>query len=453
MKNEIINKKTLVRDLESGCKEFKLWRIGTEHEKFAYFNKSLKPIKYKDIQIIFNSLHKKFGWQRIFEDNKVISLKKSGSSITLEPGGQIELSGEPKKNLFQTCLEVNSHQHELNSVSNNLDINYMGMGFIPKWEIADIEMMPKARYKIMSEYMKKVGSKGLDMMFRTATIQANLDFDSEKDMIKKFRVALSIQPAIIALYANSPFVSGKLTDFLSYRSWVWRNTDEDRCGILPLVFDEGFSFESYVDYLLDVPMYFIRREGKYIDCSGLSFKKFLAGNIKKLSSETTTMDDWNDHLTVVFPEVRLKKYLELRGADGGPWSSVCALPAFWTGIFYNSESLDETWDIVKKWNNNDREKFYFDVSKYGLTSKTPDNYDVKLFLKKILNLSIKGLKKRKILNENRQDEAIFLDPLLKILERGESPAEIWKRLYLNNWNENIDNIYKINSFSNLEELE
>ncbi len=451
--NKKLNKEDLINFIASGCKSKNEWKIGTEHEKFGFTESDLKPLDYEDIKTLFNELHKNFSWNRVFENNNLIGLEKSGSTITLEPGGQIELSGAPLNNLFHTCQEVTSHQFELDSVSKQLGIGYMGIGFLPKWKLDQIPMIPKKRYKIMRNYMKITGNHGLDMMHRTATIQANLDFDSESDMVKKFRVSLSIQPAIIALYANSPFKEGKLTNFLSYRSWIWTQTDKQRCGILPFVFEDGFSFESYVDYLLKVPMYFVKRDENYYDCSGKSFEDFLNGKLEVLPSQFPTFEDWNDHMTIAFPEVRLKKYIEVRGADGGPWSSVCALPAFWTGLLYDSDILDETWDIVKNWSDQDRQNFYADVAIKGLKSKTPDNIDIKVFLMRLLNLSKKGLIKRAVFNEKKKDESIFLNTLYTILNGGKSPAEIWKKMFLEDWNNNIDKIYQLNSFKFYENVE
>lgn len=445
MRDKILNKIDLIKDLESGCKPRNLWKIGTEHEKFAYNKSNLKPIDFKKIELLFLSLNQKFDWSKIYESGKLIALEKLGNTITLEPGGQIELSGSPVYNLFETCQQVNAHKYELHSVSEDLNIGYMGIGTLPKWERSDISIMPKSRYDIMRSHMQKVGSHGLDMMLRTCTIQANLDFDSEVDMIKKMRVSLAIQPAIIALYANSPFIGGKLTNYHSYRSLIWTKTDKDRCGTLPFVFDEGFSFEQYVDYLLDVPMYFVRRNEKYIDCSGKSFKDFLEGRLDNLPGEFPSWEDWNDHLTVSFPDVRLKKYIEVRGADGGPWSSVCALPAFWTGILYDQDVLDEVWELIKDWSEEGRKNFYMDVAKNSLQCFSPFGEDVKLLVKKLLTLSKKGLENRKIFNESK-DESIFLDPLFSVINSGQSPAEVWKKLFLEQWNGNIDKIYKLNSF-------
>ena len=442
-KSEII-KETLINYLRDGCKKRKSWKIGTEHEKFGFHKRTLKPINFEDIQNIFKSLVEKFGWEKIIENNFIVGLKKNQASISLEPGGQIELSGAPLNNLFETCREVNAHHQELSQVSSALNVDYMGIGFLPKWDLEDINKVPKERYEIMRNYMKKRGKHGLDMMHRTTTIQANLDFESEVDMVKKFRVSLAIQPAVIALYANSPFISGKVSDYLSFRSWVWQNTDSDRCGTLPMVFDQGFSFESYVDYALSVPMYFLRRNSKYYDFSGYSFEDFLK-NKKPFQSFEFSMQDWEDHLTTIFPEVRLKKFMEFRGVDGGPWSNVCGLPAFWVGLLYDQENLDELTEMISKWSSSQIKDFYDDVIKNGFKARTPNNKTIKLFLKELLIKSKLGLERRNIVNLGN-NEAIFLDPLFEILKKGESQAEIWKKMYYNEWKQNVDFIYEQNYF-------
>ncbi len=446
MSEKIYNKKQLIEIFEKGCKSKKEWKIGTEHEKFGFQKKDYKPINFKQIERIFYSLNKHFKWKMIFEGNSLIALKKGGSSITLEPGGQIELSGAPLENIFQTCEEVNIHQSELKKVSDEFDIDYMGIGFLPKWEINDTPKIPKKRYQIMRKYMEKVGTHGLDMMHRTTTIQTNLDFESEEDMIKKFRISLSIQPAIIALYANSPFVSGKLSNFMSYRSWVWQNTDNQRCGFLPMVFDKDFSFERYVDYLLNVPMYFLRRDNNYIDCAGMSFLDFINGKLKSKVFEEPLIRDWEDHMTTVFPEVRLKTFLEFRGTDGGPWSSVCALPAFWVGLLYDSRNIDILYGMIENWTNSDRSDFYKNVAKFGMKAQAPNKKNIKELLEYLLVLSKNGLDRRSVY-KNDETESKFLKPLFRILERGESQAEIWTNLFKYNWHEEINNIYKNNSFS------
>ena len=442
---DVLSKENLIAKLSSGCKVREDWRIGTEHEKFGFKKKDLRPITFDDIQKIFSELCSKYNWEKIIEDKKIICLKKDATSITLEPGGQIELSGAPVKNLFETCKEVNLHQDELNAVCRNYEIEFMGIGVLPKWKLSDLKLMPKKRYEIMSKYMPLVGEMGLDMMKRTTTIQANFDFASESDMKKKFRVAQSIQPVIIALYANSPFVEGKLTQFLSYRSHIWTKTDNDRCGLLPFIYDDDFSFERYVDYLLDVPMYFIVRNNKYIDFSGKNFRQFLEKKIKYDKLIEPEMKDWEIHLTTVFPEVRLKSFIELRGADGGPWSRVCALPAFWTGILYDEEILDQVSNMINSWSYEQVKNFYEEVRINGFNSYTPDKENLKNFSKKIIDLSSLGLKKRNIENAGKTEDS-FLEPLIEIIKSGESPALKWKKLYLNQWSNNIDMLYTNNYF-------
>ena len=445
--NSLLSKNLLVQIFSEGCKEKNEWKIGTEHEKFGFKKKSLEPINFKDIQEIFLKLSKNYEWEKIFEGSNLIALKKDKASITLEPGGQIELSGAPMNNLFETCKEVNQHQSELDDICESMRIDFLGMGLLPKWDIDKIKLMPKKRYKIMSEYMPQVGSKGLDMMFRTATIQANYDFSSESDMIKKMRVSQSLQPVIIALYANSPFISGKVTNYKSFRSYIWTKTDKKRCGILPFIYESSFSFERYVDYLLDIPMYFIVRNNEYINMTNYTFRDFLEKKI--LKKIEPTLSDWKVHSTTVFPEVRLKSFIELRGADGGPWSRVCALPAFWTGILYDQENLDETWSKINHWKYTEIENFYQNVRKNGLNTITPDGEKLSDFTKKIINKSNDGLVRRNI-KSNKGNESTFLEPLKKILESGKSPAEMWKKLFFSEWNNDIDKLYETNYFKVLE---
>ena len=446
--NSSLNKNLLVETFSEGCKEKIKWTIGTEHEKFGFRKKSLEPINFQDIQQIFLKLSNKYNWEKGFENSNLIALKKNNASITLEPGGQIELSGAPMKNLFETCKEVNQHQSELDDICKSMEIDFLGMGLLPKWKLNKIKLMPKKRYKIMSEYMPQVGSKGLDMMFRTATIQANYDFSSESDMIKKMRVSQSLQPIIIALYANSPFVDGKITNYKSFRSFIWTKTDKKRCGILPFIYDNSFSFEQYVDYLLDIPMYFIIRDNEYINMTKYTFRNFLEKKV--LKKIEPNLEDWKIHLTTVFPEVRLKTFIELRGADGGPWSRVCALPAFWTGILYDKKNLNEIWTKISHWDFSDIVNFYENVRRDGLNTFTPDGEKLSDFTKTILNQSGEGLVRRNV-KTDRGNESIFLEPLKKILESGKSPAEMWKKLFFSEWKNDIDMVYKTNYFKVLED--
>jgi glutamate--cysteine ligase len=353
----ITDRRQLVEVLESGNKVRELWRIGTEHEKFGFRlddpgsspGQALRPPEFEGEQGIEALLRglTEYGWQAVEEHGRTIALYKDGASVTLEPAGQLELSGAPLATIHDTCCEVDSHLVEVRAVADRLGLGFLGMGFQPKWRREDMPWMPKARYAIMRRYMPKVGGLGLDMMTRTCTVQVNLDYADEADMVKKFRVSLALQPVATALFADSPFTEGRPNGFLSYRSHIWTDTDPDRTGMLDFVFEDGFGFERYVDYLLDVPMYFSYRDGEYIDAAGKSFRKFLRGELDVLPGQLPTLRDWSDHMTTAFPEVRLKKYLEMRGADGGPWNRLCALPAFWVGLLYDDAALDAAWDLVK----------------------------------------------------------------------------------------------------------
>ncbi|MBV8493684.1 MAG: glutamate--cysteine ligase, partial [Alphaproteobacteria bacterium] len=345
----ITEKRQLVEYHASGNKPPSAWRVGTEHEKFVFRRSDLKRVPYDGpdgIRALLEGMMR-FGWKPVIEKGNVIALSNdSRCSITLEPGGQFELSGAPLETLHQTCGEVHEHLRQVREVCDELGLGMIGLGFDPTSRRDEVPWMPKGRYRIMGDYMPKKGQLGLDMMLRTCTVQTNLDYESETDMVKKFRIGLALQPVAVALFANSPFIEGHVTEFHSYRSFVWTHTDPDRCGNLPFVFENGFGFERYVDYMLDVPMYFVYRDGNYIDASGQSFRDFLAGRLPALPGELPLIGDWADHVTTAFPEVRLKTFLEMRGADGGPWRRLCALPALWVGILYDSTALDAAWDLV-----------------------------------------------------------------------------------------------------------
>lgn len=439
----ITGKQQLIEAISRGCKTKADWRIGTEHEKFGFFVDDLRPIPYageRGIAAILNALCDQFHWQAVLENDNVIALRKDGCSITLEPGGQLELSGVPLENLHQTCNEVHQHLAEVKSVAEPMGIRFIGLGFQPKWRREDIPWMPKERYVIMREHMPRVGSLGLDMMKRTCTIQVNLDFSSEADMVKKFRTSLALQPLVTALFANSPFVEGKPSGYLSYRSHIWTDTDPQRCGQLDFVFDESMGFERYVDYMLDVPMYFVYRNGHHIDAAGQSFRDFLNGKLPAYPGHLPTLQDWEDHLTTAFPEVRLKQFLEMRGADGGPWRRICALPAFWVGLLYHQPSLDAAWDLVKHWQPADRADFLQDVSREGLRA-TVDGRPLLELAQEVFELVEQGLLARAIRNADGQDESIHLRSVRDAIERGESPAGHKLRLYENEWGRNIDPIF------------
>jgi len=434
----------LVAYLESGCKPEEQWMLGTEHEKFGYTLNDLRPLPYSGnsgIKAILAGLADEFGWRPVLEDGLPIALlDDTGASITLEPGGQLELSGAVLDNIHQTCTEVNTHLKQVRAVSEPLGAAFLGMGFQPKWRLEDMEWMPKARYRIMREYMDKVGTLGQDMMARTCTVQVNLDFGSEADMVQKFRTSLALQPIATALFANSPFTDGKPNGYLSYRSRVWEDTDPDRTGMLPFVFDGGMGFEKYTDYMLDVPMYFVYRDGEYINATGQSFRDFLNGKLPALPGEKPTLKDWEDHLTTAFPEVRLKRFLEMRGADGGPWARLCALPAIWVGLLYHQPALDAAWDIARDWSMEERLKLREEVPRLGLQA-TIRGRTVRDIAFEVIELANAGLAARGRFNAAGDNETGFLAPLQEVAEKNETPAERKLKLYHGAWGESVDPVF------------
>lgn len=439
----IQNKQELVAFHAKGNKPESAWRIGTEHEKFGFRLDDLRAPTYegdRGIEAMLRGLVR-FGWQPYEENGKVIALTRDGASVTLEPAGQLELSGAMVENVHQTCCEVSNHLFEVKSVADELRLGFLGMGFQPKWQRDEMPWMPKGRYKIMRDYMPKVGTLGLDMMTRTCTVQVNLDYASEADMIKKFRVSLALQPIATALFADSPFTEGKPNGYLSYRSHIWTDTDKNRTGMLDFVFDEGFGFERYVDYLLDVPMYFTYREGKYIDCAGLSFRDFMKGELPNLPGVLPTLKDWADHMTTAFPEVRLKQYLEMRGADGGPWNRLCALPAFWVGLLYDQTALDAAWDLVKDFSMEERNHLRDNVPKMGF--KVPfRNHSLRELALEALKISGMGLQRRNRLNSTGATEAVFIEPLIEFAMANQTPAERKLELYNSVWNQSVDPVFR-----------
>jgi len=440
----IADKSELVSYLEAGCKPKSDWRIGTEHEKFPYRLDNLKPLPYEGevgIRAVLDGLTR-FGWQPVYEGDNVIALDKGGDgAISLEPAGQLELSGAAVETIHETCDQVTSHLQQCKAVASELGIGFMGLGFHPKWPTDDMPWMPKGRYKIMREYMPKVGGHGLEMMKSSCTVQVNLDFGSEAEMVKMFRVSLALQSIGTALFANSPFKEGKPTGFLSYRSHVWTDVDPDRQGTLPFVFEDGFGFERYVDYILDVPMYFVYRDGKYIDASGQSFHDFIAGKLPALPGELPNIKDWEDHMSTAFPEVRLKTFLEMRGTDSGPWARICALPALWVGLLYDSQSLDAAWDLVKDWTAEEREMLRNEVPKTAL--HTPfRNRTVGDVALDVLCIAHAGLKARARPDSVGLDETHFLRPLFQTAESGITPAEELLRAYERRWQGSVDPIFQ-----------
>ncbi len=439
----ITDPRQLAAWFEAGCKPVEDWRIGTEHEKFAFRLSDLRPLPYEGpdgIGALLQGLTR-FGWAPVEENGKVIALSKGLASISLEPGGQVELSGAPLSTIHETCTEVHEHLCQIKAVDRELGIGMVGLGFNPKWRRDDIAWMPKGRYKIMGDYMPKRGTLGIDMMTRTCTVQVNLDFSSEADMVRKFRVSLALQPIATALFANSPFTEGKPNGFHSFRSQVWTDTDSDRCGDLPFVFEDGFGFERYADYALDVPMYFVFRDDRYIDASGQSFRDFLAGRLPALPGETPLLTDWSDHLTTLFPEVRLKKFLEMRGADGGPWQRLCALPALWVGLLYDSVALDAAWELIKDWTAEERAGLRRDVPRLALASPFRQRTVRELALE-VLAISAAGLRRRARSSDCGEDESGFLQPLFAIAESGETPAAVLLKHFHGGWAGSVDPVFQ-----------
>ncbi len=438
----ITDRDQLVQTIAEGEKPKSQWRIGTEHEKFGFRLDDLRPPTFdgeRGIQALLTGLTR-FGWEPVLENGNTIALLRDNASVSLEPAGQLELSGAALETLHQTCVETGTHLNEVAQVAGELQLGFLGMGFQPKWTRADMPWMPKGRYQIMKSYMPKVGSLGLDMMTRTCTVQVNLDYASEADMVKKFRVSLALQPIATALFADSPFTEGKPNGFLSYRSHIWTDTDAGRTGMLDFVFEDGFGYERYVDYLLDVPMYFSYRDGIYHDASGQSFRDFMQGKLPVLPGALPTLRDWSDHMTTAFPEVRLKKYLEMRGADSGPWNRICALPAFWVGLLYDQAALDAAWDLVKDFSLAERHALRDGVPKQAMNLPFR-NGTVRDLAARALEISREGLRRRAALNGDGQDETRFLDVLQEIVDSGKTAAERKLDLFHGAWNGKVEPVF------------
>ncbi|APX67287.1 glutamate--cysteine ligase [Sphingomonas sp. gentR] len=438
----------LIASFARGEKPSDRWRIGTEHEKFVYALGDHHAPSYDEasgIRALLGQLEQ-YGWAPVMEGGNVIALTGADGSISLEPAGQFELSGAPLDNLHQTCAETGRHLTQVKAAGDKLGVGFLGLGMWPDKTRAELPIMPKGRYAIMLRHMPRVGSLGLDMMLRTSTIQVNLDYASEADMVKKFRVGLALQPLATALFANSPFTEGKPNGKLSFRSHIWSDTDPARTGMLPFVFEDGFGYERYADYALDVPMYFVYRDGKYIDAAGLSFRDFLKGELSVLPGELPTIDDWNDHLSTAFPEVRLKTFLEMRGADGGPWNRICALPALWVGLLYDNGALDAAWDLVKDWSLDERQALRDSVPELALDAPLPGGGRLRDIAGEVLDIAHAGLAARARLNGAGDNETGFLDPLREIVRSGKVPAQVLLDRYHGEWGGDISRVYGEASF-------
>ncbi|WP_332718603.1 glutamate--cysteine ligase [Pelagibacterium mangrovi] len=435
----------LIETISRGSKPKSEWRIGTEHEKFTFYRDGFTPVPYEGengIGALLDKVQTETAWLPYYDGDNVIGLNNplGGGAISLEPGGQFELSGAPLETIHQTCTEANEHLKLLRKFTEPMGIDFLGIGVTPTWTLDEIPAMPKSRYGIMKPYMEKVGTLGTSMMFRSATVQVNLDFASEADMVKKLRVSLALQPIATALFANSPFLEGKPNGLLSFRSHIWLNTDAARTGMLPFAFEDGMSFERYVDYALDVPMYFVIRNGQYVNCAGESFRAFLDGKLPQLPGEKPTIKDWEDHLSTLFPEVRMKQFLEMRGADGAPWQGICALPAFWVGLLYDDSALDAAWDLVKDWTEEERQALRLGVPKTALKTPFRDGsvYDI---ARQAVAIARSGLKARNQVNWEGADEAVFLKPLDYTLETGKTPAERLLDRYHGEWQGDVSRIF------------
>ncbi len=446
----IENKAQLVEYLASGCKPKEEWRIGTEHEKFGYCRDTLLPLPYdgpRSIRAMLEGLRDRFGWAPVMEGGHIIGLEKDGANVSLEPGGQLELSGAPLETIHQTCDEVNQHLREVRSIADDLGMGFIGLGAAPIWAHDQMPVMPKGRYALMTDYMDRVGTMGKTMMYRTCTVQVNLDFSSEADMVQKLRVALALQPVATALFANSPFLEGKPNGHKSWRARVWRDLDAARTGMLPFVFEQGFGFEAWVDYALDVPMYFVYRDGKYINALGQSFRDFMRGQLPALPGEVPTLSDFADHLTTIFPEARLKKFIEMRGADGGPWRRLCALPAFWVGLTYDQGALDGAWDLAKGLDAQTRNALRVAASVDGLAGAANG---VKLMdlAREAVAIAEAGLKARARPGAGGMlpDETHFLNALKDSIATGQTPADELLARYHGDWQGDLSQIYAAYSY-------
>jgi glutamate--cysteine ligase len=436
--------------LADGIKPKADWRIGTEHEKFGYCKDSLKPLPYegeRSIEAVLVGLRDRFNWTPVVEGGKLIGLEKEGANVSLEPGGALELSGAPLETIHETCDEVNVHLREVKDVADEIGVGFIGLGAAPTWQHEEMPLMPKGRYRLMNDYMQRVGTSGTTMMRRTCTVQVNLDFGSEADMVQKMRVAIALQPVATALFANSPFFEGKVNGHKSWRARVWRHLDDDRTGMVPFVFDEGFGFEAWTQYVLDVPMYFVYRDGKYINALGMSFRDFLKGELPALPGEKPTLSDWADHLTTVFPEARVKQYIEMRGADGGPWRRLCALPAFWVGLMYDQSALDAAWDLAKGWDAETREELRVAASVDGLQAQV-GGIKMHDLAREVVAIADSGLKARAFPGAGGlvPDESHFLNALKDSLDSGKVPADELLDRYHGDWDGDLTRVFRDYSY-------
>ena len=432
--------------MAEGCKPKDKWRIGTEHEKFPFYIDGNSPVPYggdRGIRALLEGMRERLGWEPIVDAGHIIGLVEptGQGAISLEPGGQFELSGAPLETIHQTCREGNAHLAQLREIAEPLGIRFLGVGGSPKWTLADTPRMPKSRYDIMTAYMPKVGSQGLDMMYRTCTIQVNLDFDSERDMRRKMQVSMKLQSLATVLFASSPFTEGKPNGLQSWRGDIWRDTDNQRAGILPFVFSDNFGFADYAEWALDIPMYFVIRDGRYHDATHVTFRQFMAGALKgEVSDPEPTLGDWTNHLSTLFPDVRLKRFLEMRGADGGPWRRICALPAFWVGLLYDEAALDAAEQLTAGWSMGEVITARDAAPRDGLATQIAGT-SMHALAREVLAISRTGLKNRARLNDDGYDEAHFLSPLEEIVARGTTDAQVMLDAWHTRWDHSVEPMF------------
>jgi glutamate--cysteine ligase len=415
------------------------WRVGTEHEKIGLYEADHAPVPYeteRGIGTLLERIAEVDGWGRITEGPNVIALEKDGASITLEPGGQFELSGAPLRTIHETCDEFHRHLDLMKRVSEPLGIVWLGLGMHPIHGVDRIPRMPKERYAIMQSYLPKRGALALDMMFTTATVQANYDFADEADMVAKMRAAMGLTPIVSAMFANSSLSGGKANGFVSRRLHVWQQVDPDRCGLLPLVFEPDFGYRRYVEWALDVPMFFVVRDGEHRPAKGMRFRTFLR---EGGAGTRATLSDFDRHLTTLFPDVRLKHIIEVRGADAVPPGLTCSLPALWKGLLYDDEALAAAWHLVRHSSQEEREVAREDAARRGLGASFAGRSMLDL-ARELTAIAREGLRRIRHAGRRDPDETPFLDPILDQLESGASPGQVVLDRWEGEWGRSVDRL-------------
>ena len=449
-----ISKEDLVLYMEAGSKPPEQWGCGTEYEEFAYRKSDLKPLTYdgaQGLEALLKGFHKRFGWQAQKEDGHIVGLTSPEgapkASITTEPAGQVELSGAVCATIHENAAEIDLYKKQMAEIGKELGIGFLGIGYAPVWKLIDMNPIPKKRYAIISRYMAQNSIMGIDMMYRSCTVQVNMDFKDEADMVLKMRIGLALQPIVSALFASSPFVDGKPNGFITNRVNIWRYADQTRAGLLPEAFDDGFGFEAYVDYALDIPIYFVERGRRYLDAKGQTFRDFLEGKLEILPNERPVMKDWETHLATIYPEARLKKFIEMRGADSG-WTRehLVALPALWTGLLYDGACCSAAWELAKNWDEETREQARGQAIHKGLGGSLQGRAMLDI-AKDIVEIAHAGLKARNIKNDKGEDERIHLAALDDRIESGKTASDRLLDLYKGEWGGDSSKIFTIDTIN------